>query len=183
MGLFGKSKTAGDKARDITIAETSGRKILFEIAGNNRYLVITPDILFVGSLGISSGSFGGKTVKRIPIDLITSVDVKQSALMVEMEIVFSGSGEINRTNTAFMERVRNENMIAFPKKQYDDVQKIAAYILELRQYIKNSNSSQKVNPLANDIPAQIRQLAELKDAGIISAEEFEFKKRELLSRM
>ncbi len=42
MGIFGKSKTAGDKARDITIAETSGRKILFEIAGNNRYLVITP---------------------------------------------------------------------------------------------------------------------------------------------
>jgi hypothetical protein len=35
----------------------------------------------------------------------------------------------------------------------------------------------------NDIPEQIRKLGELKDAGLISTEEFEAKKTELLSRM
>lgn len=36
---------------------------------------------------------------------------------------------------------------------------------------------------AADIPGQIRQLAELKDAGILTEEEFESKKRDLLDRM
>jgi hypothetical protein len=34
-----------------------------------------------------------------------------------------------------------------------------------------------------DIPAQIRQLAELRDSGAITVEEFETKKRDLLDRM
>ena len=36
---------------------------------------------------------------------------------------------------------------------------------------------------SGDIPDQIRKLAELRDAGVISAEEFETKKRDLLDRM
>ena len=38
-------------------------------------------------------------------------------------------------------------------------------------------------PTTGDIPAQLRQLAELKDAGVVSEEEFAAKKQELLSRM
>jgi hypothetical protein len=40
--------------------------------------------------------------------------------------------------------------------------------------------SQPSNP---DIPDQIRKLAELRDSGILSSEEFEAKKAELLSKM
>jgi Short C-terminal domain len=36
---------------------------------------------------------------------------------------------------------------------------------------------------APDIPDQIRKLGELRDSGVLTAEEFEAKKTELLSRM
>jgi hypothetical protein len=36
---------------------------------------------------------------------------------------------------------------------------------------------------ASDIPGQISRLAELRDGGVITAEEFEEKKRDLLDRM
>jgi hypothetical protein len=36
---------------------------------------------------------------------------------------------------------------------------------------------------ATDVPGQIRKLAELRDAGILTAEEFDAKKADLLARM
>lgn len=39
------------------------------------------------------------------------------------------------------------------------------------------------NPVQNDIPTQIEKLAELKDKGIITEEEFQTKKQDLLSRI
>ena len=51
---------------------------------------------------------------------------------------------------------------------------------ELQQY--NKVSSQTVSS-SDDIPAQIKKLADLKDAGILSESEFQEKKTELLAKM
>jgi hypothetical protein len=181
MGLFGKAKTFGEKARDITLAEIGNRKILYEIAGNNRYLIITEDLLFVGSIGIASGSLAGKKVKRYPIDLITSVDVRQSTMFVELEINISGSHSVDNTNASFKDRIHNENIITFPRDQYDKTQRIAAYILDIRQRLKNIKAV-STEP-ESDVFNQLRQLAELKSIGVISEEEFQLKKSQLLGRI
>ncbi len=60
------------------------------------------------------------------------------------------------------------------------MQKLADYILGLRQATKDKSRPQKE---IGNIPAQIQQLAQLKQNGIISETEFEAKKSELLSRM
>jgi hypothetical protein len=46
-----------------------------------------------------------------------------------------------------------------------------------------STDAPKASGRSDDIPAQIRKLAELRDAGLVSESEFESKKTELLSRM
>jgi hypothetical protein len=52
-----------------------------------------------------------------------------------------------------------------------------------RRLISNSQQSKTVNPITLDIPDQIRKLAQLKEQGILTQEEFESKKKDLLSRM
>jgi len=179
------SPPSGGKAREITYAETGNRKIISEIAGNNRHIIVTEDTVFVGSAGISSGSWFGKKVKRYPIDSITSVDVRKALLTVELEIVMSGGSEMRDTGTGFMDRAKNENITMFQKSQYNEVQQIAALILDLRHRKKSVANNQPIRPSdsASSIPKQIKELAELRDAGILTSEEFEEKKKELLSRM
>ncbi|MFC1906038.1 SHOCT domain-containing protein [Chloroflexota bacterium] len=48
---------------------------------------------------------------------------------------------------------------------------------------KNRNEQSIAEKVASDIPAQIRELVKLRDDGILSQEEFESKKTDLLSRM
>ena len=62
---------------------------------------------------------------------------------------------------------------------------LASALARARQeYIKENPAAEtKESPAAIDIPEQIRKLAELKEQGIITQEEFEVKKKELLSKM
>jgi Short C-terminal domain len=53
-------------------------------------------------------------------------------------------------------------------------------LVENRAAAKETSNEQ---PGASDIPGQIGHLAELRDGGVITAEEFEEKKRDLLGRM
>jgi hypothetical protein len=57
--------------------------------------------------------------------------------------------------------------------------------LDLRHKRKAQANNQPTRPSdsTNSIPKQIKELAELRDAGIITPEEFEEKKKELLRRM
>ncbi|HEX8292374.1 MAG TPA: SHOCT domain-containing protein, partial [Pyrinomonadaceae bacterium] len=139
-------------------------------------------------VGISSGSFGGQSLKRYQVDDITSVDVRSAFMTVEMELVISGGSESRRTNAAFTDRMRNENVIMFQKGQLGQVQYVAHIIMDIKQWRRRQARQppppQVVHaPAPPTFPEQIRQLAHLKDAGILSAEEFESKKRELLQRM
>jgi hypothetical protein len=61
---------------------------------------------------------------------------------------------------------------------------IADVILSQRKKLKSSPSPvQSEARTAISIPEQIKQLGTLRDSGLVTAEEFETKKRELLSRM
>jgi Short C-terminal domain len=55
--------------------------------------------------------------------------------------------------------------------------------LGITSKFKKAESTAPSSPAADDIPAQIRKLAELRDQGILSEDEFTAKKTELLSRL
>lgn len=176
--------TVGEKAREIVYQEIGNKRILADMAGNNRYIAVTEDIVYVGSVGAVSGSLFGKKVKRYPIDAITSVDVRKALLTVELEIVMAGASESGRILQSLMDRSQNENITFFPRGKYEDVQHLAGLILDIQQQHKSKKTQpMQVFETRLSIPEQIKQLASLKDTGIISNEEFEAKKKELLSRM
>ena len=64
--------------------------------------------------------------------------------------------------------------------QVGDVQKFVEYV---RSKIEDTTERHAPPEPTLDIPDQIRKLAELKDQGILTEEEFESKKKELLAKM
>jgi Short C-terminal domain/zinc-ribbon domain len=74
-----------------------------------------------------------------------------------------------------------DSVIQLEKALFDGVQKFSAQIRELASPARRP-SPPSATP-SQDIPDQIRKLAKLKDDGIISSEEFEAKKTELLRKL
>jgi membrane protease subunit (stomatin/prohibitin family) len=186
-----------------------GRRILAEAAGNNRYVVVSDDVVLVGSVGVVSGSWFGKKVKSYPIDSITAVDVRQALLTAELEIVMAGAAEAGAFNS-WSSRALNENVTAFPRGAFAYVQWMGAFILQIREYRRQQirpsyahqqpaaqheqwqgqswrgqpqGVAQQAPVPAHGVVEQLQQLAELRDKGLITTEDFEAKKRELLGRM
>lgn len=61
-----------------------------------------------------------------------------------------------------------------------DIQK---FVSEVKNRIGKKEEKKAATEIATDIPTQIKKLSELKDQGILSEEEFEEKKKELLSKI
>lgn len=74
------------------------------------------------------------------------------------------------------------NAITFARKPNAEIQ---AAVAALRQLIAEAQSgaAPAAGPAASDGIEQLKQLAQLRDSGILSADEFEAKKREILARM
>jgi Short C-terminal domain/zinc-ribbon domain len=74
-----------------------------------------------------------------------------------------------------------DSVIELEKALFDGIQKFSAQIRELASSARRPSPPSA--PPSLDIPDQIRKLAKLKDDGIISSEEFEAKKTELLRKL
>jgi hypothetical protein len=112
---------------------------------------------------VESSGMGGHrmNVEDIPLSQITSLTTQLGA----------GSGTIRVSvagNTAEIHTVQ-------PKERVDE---IAGYV---RQHI--SGGTNTAAPAQPDVMDQLKKLAELRDAGVLSAAEFDAKKMELLARL
>ena len=54
---------------------------------------------------------------------------------------------------------------------------------EIQKRMESQKSNQGSVNVVDDIPSQIKKLSDLKDSGVLSVEEFEAKKKELLDRI
>lgn len=122
-------------------------------------LVITDKrIFFKSKKGITENTIS------LEVNLISNVDVKDGMLTSEITI-YSGSGSRLELTRVFRQMVD-----------------------ELKACIGKAQSGAPATPSqasnnAADIPEQIKKLSKLKDEGILSAEEFDKKKSELLAKM
>jgi len=74
--------------------------------------------------------------------------------------------------------------IFFKKKWYKvNIPSISTMYQKVFQIINSINFSNFKFPQLNDIPEQIKKLAELKEIGAITEDEFEAKKKDLLDKM
>lgn len=153
-------------AKEISKAQEAlepGEEIICAIAGNKVSKSTLPGVLlatekrlifYSNTLGIS------KTIESFNYEFISSIDYSTN-YNKGASLSFYVSG-----NKISMNYIRSEDAKSF--------------VAKVRPRIGKKNESSRSS---NDITDQIKKLAELKDAGILTEEEFHSKKTELLSKI
>lgn len=155
-----------------------------EVKGHTGTIVWDGDFITIKRTGFLARASVGKGEKRIPLASITAVQWKPAGAMVNGYIQFTlggGNETRSRFGSATTDAAKDENSVVFTKSQ------MAAFD-ELRSAIERAIAERGrpvavASPSAPDHLAQLRQLGELRDAGILTETEFEAKKAEILSRL
>lgn len=140
---------------------------------DGRYLTLQP-------LGLGRFTVG-KGVKRIPVESISAIQVKPAGPVVNGFIQFTVPGG-NERRSEFgrqtLDAAGDENSMIFTRLQ-------EANSISLRDAIEAAQTSRDSPVTAPNFPVlnQLAQLAELRDSGIVTPEEFDAKKAELLGRL
>ena len=123
--------------------------------------------------------------KTIFIKDITGVELKKPGILSDgfftLTIPGSAGNEIIGGKRG---KTTDENSIAFAKN-YNEFVKAKDLVTQLIEKASLDNQEVKVEPnqSSDDIPDQIKKLADLRDQGILTEEEFNSKKTDLLSKM
>ena len=136
--------------------------------------------LMIIKTGVSSGGYlFGKKCKTFPFEHITSVDCNKGLLQGRLQVSAAGSHE--ERGGIFTGAFAAENVVNFNVGSYRKFQVATNRIRELIDEYKRRQVSP--SSAVESIPDQIKKLAELKESGILTSEEFERKKQQLLDRM
>lgn len=104
----------------------------------------------------------GYDMEVFPYSTISSIEMGKG--IMGHKITFFASG-----NKATMKWIKEGN--------------VQEFINEVKSRIGKKEETEPPKEIELDIPSQIKKLAELKDQGILSEEEFESKKKELLAKL
>ena len=162
--------------REILLDLISEDEIIDEELGNGRYIAITKENVYIVSKGVMSGSFFGEKVKTFPIDQINSVEVSKGTMIGTLQIYVAGQGD-SKISRGIFTVARDENSIPFNNAMYPRWKEIADKINSLIREYKNS---QRMGFKESSAADEIEKYYELMKKGIITEEEFNKKKKELL---
>jgi hypothetical protein len=155
-----------------------------EVKGHTGTVVFDGDVVTIRRTGFDARMTVGKGEKRIPLASITAVQWKPAGTFVNGFIQFTvGGGNESRSSLGSQttDAVKDENSFVFLKKQMADFDALRTEIETALAH--RGRPSPAAPPAAPDHLGQLKQLAELRDAGVISDEEFQAKKADLLGRL
>ena len=154
-------------------------KPLVEASGVGGQLTVFNDKVVIsrrGALGLITHGLKGD--KDIRINQISSIQFKKAGMMNGyIQFAFLGGRE---AKGALMQATQDENTIVFNVWQQDEFLKAKSLI---EQLMSQPATQQVAAATVEDIPKKLEQLAQLRHAGIVSENEFNQKKAELLARM
>jgi hypothetical protein len=147
--------------------------------GVNGQITINGDWLTIERKGFFGRVGHSKGDRRIPLASITAVQVRPAGSVANGFIRFTvpGSPELRG---GLQNASKDENAVIFKKSQADDFERVR---LAVEHYIIAKHSGGAPIAAAPDIPEQIKKLGELREQGLLTDEQFEAKRDELLSRM
>ena len=147
-----------------------------EVKGHNGSIVFDGKKIIIKRNGVVALlTQGFKGDKEIYIKQISSIQLKQAGLLTSGYIQFAFSGG-KENKGGLLDAGKDENTVIFTKKQQPDFLKLKE---ELEKAILNQNTSTTIIKNNSNLE-ELEKLASLKDKGIITNEEFEIKKKELL---
>jgi hypothetical protein len=148
--------------------------------GHNGTVTFDGSFVTISRTGALARMSIGKGEKRIPLASIASVQWKPPGAIINGYIAFTvpgGKEKQSRFGSATTDASKDENAVVVTKKQSEA-------FLVLREAVEAAMSARgHGHPPAPDVMDQLRKLAELRDAGIVSPDEFEAKKADLLGRL
>lgn len=151
-----------------------------EAKGNNGILFADDFKITIKREGLNARLLNLRGQKEIYIKDISSIQFKKPGMISNGFIQFSFAGSNEKSGGTF-NAATDENSVVFTAKQLQNFEKIKDFIDRRRNELLNQVS----NPLnaskhEKDIYAEIEKLADLRNKGIVTIEEFEMKKRQLL---
>jgi hypothetical protein len=136
---------------------------------------ITAGVLTAGLSLLATGVKGGKDAyEMLPISQITSVANRKDGLLYHLVEVQTAGGTVGF-------RVNRDDAAAFRQAILNLMQARAATPVTVQ--VANVAPEAPAVAAAPDHVAQLQQLAQLRDAGILTDDEFAAKKADILSRM
>lgn len=148
-----------------------------EAIGVNGQLELSGNKIIIKRKGLLAKMTQGlKGDKEILIKQISSIQFKKAGALTNGYIQFSFSGGKEDQGGLF-DATKDENTIMFSKKQQPAFEKIK---LTIEEKIESLHNQASPSATMVDVADEIKKLAELKDSGILTEEEFEAKKRQLL---
>jgi hypothetical protein len=153
-----------------------------EVKGHTGTVRFDGEAITIVRKGFLARASVGKGEKQVPLANVTAVQFKPAGPLVNGFIQFTMPGG-NEGQSAFgrqtTDAARDENSVVFTykqRKQFEHLRDVVQAALAARH-----RAPGQAHPA--DIPDQIKQLAGLRDAGVLTEAEFEAKKADLLGRL
>lgn len=149
---------------------------LLEVKGRNGTLIVTEKKIIIQRKGlVALINKGSASDKEIPIKNISAIEYFKGNMLTNGKIQFSVPGEI----AAFQSKPGGfeENTIIFLKKQAPAFLKAKEMIEELKEKLEQ-NTNTTVNQVSS--ADELKKFAKLKEQGLITQEEFDQKKKQIL---
>ena len=163
----------------------SGETVMCQVTGiaRSQALVLTDQRAIIIKVGFRAGqTLGGKTTS-FEYRNITNVEVRTGMMtgvfqlgMAGMPVQESAYWGKGKQDDAW----KTPNTLPIAKRQVAEFQRVAGIVRE-RMTAAHAPAATPASPA--DPMQQLRQLGELRDAGVLTAEEFESKKQEILRRV
>jgi Domain of unknown function (DUF4429)/Protein of unknown function (DUF2510)/Short C-terminal domain len=153
-----------------------------EVKGHNGTIILDADFLTIRRTGFLARASIGKGEKRIPIASITAIQWKPAAAVMNGFIQFTlGGGNEGRSRFGHQtaDAAKDENTVIFVKRQMPRFQQLRDEI----EGVIAERGRPASYPAPADPMAQLKQLAELRDAGVVTEDEFAVKKASILAQV
>ena len=174
-----KGSTA--QARPTSHMPDMGETPLLEAEGNGGYIWVFHDKVRLKHHGMRGLLTKGaqKGDKEIWIDQIAGIQWREpgNLWLGHLQFELIGGGSATRVAT------EDENAVMFDARHRDQFSSVKLLVERRMREIRSERVQSAAAPAVADIPDQISKLAELRDAGVLTSEEFDAKKVQLLERM
>lgn len=169
------SKLPKKEAKLLEASLSAGEQVLGRLVGAYDQTLVATDrrVLILKHGAVTGTAFGSKATSYV-YPLITAVEVRVGAVGCALELSAAG---VVAPPQGVMTNASSPNAVTFTRKQVPDVQATANKIRE------RIGPTATAPPTVADPTDQLRRLAELRGAGVLTEEEFTAKKTEILARL
>lgn len=148
--------------------------------GVNGLIAVTQNMVYM----VRGAFLERKAVKSYSLVSISSIELRKPNLLTNghFQVITSGNVDKTKRNSNAFDYAKDENTIMIRSSSYDHFVRIEQLIYKLRD--KEQPIKSEFSPISDDdIFVKIERLAELKNKNVITNEEFESKKADLLSKI